>query len=109
MEDIFVPLGLFGIVAYLVIRLSDNKLRRYLVDKGLSPESAQEFFRKPVQDNVPSSLKWGLVLTAVGGAALMGFSMADGRDEYTIIFMLLGAGIALIVYYFIAAQLAKKE
>ncbi len=109
MEDIFVPLGLFGIMAYFFMHLSDNKLRRYLVDKGLSPEAAQEFFKKPVQDNVPSSLKWGLVLTAVGAAALLGYSMGDGQEEYAVIFMLLAAGIALIVYYFIAAYLSKKQ
>ncbi len=109
MQDIIVPLGLFGLVVFMIVRLSDNKFRRYLVDKGLSPEAAQEFFKKPVQDNVPSSLKWGLVLTAVGGAALLGLSMGDAQEEYMIIFMLLGAGIALIVYYFIAAYLGKKQ
>jgi len=39
----------------------------------------------------------------------LGYSMGDGQEEYAVIFMLLAAGIALIVYYFIAAYLSKKQ
>jgi hypothetical protein len=103
-----VPIFLFGMVAWVIKFTSDNKLRRYMLDKGVSPETMQMMMSKPAAENVPSSLKWGLVLTAVGAGAFFGLNIADGRDEYTISCMLVAGGLALIAYYLIAARITRN-
>lgn len=103
-----IPMVFFGLVAWVIKFTSDNKLKRYMLDKGVPPEVMQTMISKPMAENTPTSLKWGLVLAAVGLGAFIGLNYADGRDEYTLAGMLLAGGLALIVYYFIAARMIRN-
>ncbi len=107
--DALVPIVLFGLLAWIIKSGSDNKLKRYMLDKGASAESMQMMFNQPVRDNTASSLKWGLVLTAVGLGAFIGLNFGDGLDEYVLASMLLCGGLALVVYYIIASRLTSNK
>ena len=106
--DMLVPIVMFGLIAWVIKFSSDNKLKRFMIEKGVASETMQMLFSKPVTDNAPASLKWGLVLAAVGLGAFVGINYGDGRDEITLASMLLCGGLALIVYYFLAARIARK-
>ncbi len=103
-----VPLFFFAVVGWVFKVISDNKLKRYMLEKAVPPETMKLMVTQPTPENAPASLKWGLVLAAVGIGAFIGLNMADGRDEYTISCMLVAGGLALIVYYFIAARTARN-
>jgi hypothetical protein len=104
-----VPLGAFAMIVLIIKFLSDNRLKRNMIEKNVPPETMQYLFSKPVGEYAPSSLKWGLVLTGIGLGAFVGLNFNEGRDEYTLACMLLFGGVALIVYYFIAARTANKN
>lgn len=108
MEEL-IPIVMFGLIAWVIKFLSDNKMKRYMLDKGVSAETMQMMFKQPVHEHTPASLKWGLVLTAVGLGAFIGLNFADGQDEYVLASMLLCGGLALIVYYVIAARIARAK
>ena len=54
-SDIIVPIGIFMVFAYVVKVLSDNHLRRMLIEKGQVNESAKYLFMGQVDKNVPSA------------------------------------------------------
>ncbi|HOT96670.1 MAG TPA: hypothetical protein PLN61_02870 [bacterium] len=105
MEEL-VPLGAFAMVVLMVKILSDNKLKRQMIEKGVTAEILQALFAQPVRENAPTSLKWGLVLSGVGLGALVGTIYGDGQDIFTLASMLLFGGLALIIFYFLAARKA---
>jgi len=107
--EALIPIVMFGLVAWIIKFSSDNKLKRYMLDKGVTAETMQMMFSQPVRDNTPASLKWGLVLTAVGLGAFIGLNFADGQDEYVLASMLLCGGLALVVYYIIASRFTGNK
>lgn len=105
---IIVPAIFFSVVAMIKI-ISDNMVRRKLIEKGLVNADVKYLFATSA-NGAPGSLKWGLVLIAVGGAILIGqLAPYSISEEVTISAMLIMAGLALIVYYFIASRLARKS
>ena len=72
-------------------------------------EKVKYLYMNKLEAHVPSSLKWGMVLIAVGAAILIGqFVPYSYQEEATISGMFIMAGLALIVYYFIAGKIIKK-
>ncbi|MBN2088591.1 hypothetical protein JW964_03215 [candidate division KSB1 bacterium] len=110
MEDIIIPIGIFMVLAYIVKILSDNRLRRLLIDKGQVNESVKYLFMDREYKNVPSSLKWGMVLIGIGVAILIGQLVPRHMmEEVTFGGMFLLAGLGLVLYYFIANKLIEKS
>ncbi len=110
MEEL-VPVVLFGCIVYTFKLYWDYKIKKMVIEKGMTKE-LQEILKlsaQPVKENVPASLKWGLVLVAVGAGGFIGYQMPEYHHEYSLALMILFAGIALVVYYFIAAKLSKKQ
>lgn len=106
---IIVPAIFFAFYA-IIKTISDNAVRRKLVDKGLVDENTKYLFQGTRSSNVPESLKWGMVLVAVGAAVLIGQIVpTDFRDEATLSGMFILGGLALIVYYFIASKVLKQS
>ncbi len=99
-----VPLGAFVMVVLMVKIHSDNKLKRYMVEKGVTPDVLQALFAHPVQENAPTSLKWGLVLTGIGLGAFVGMLIQENNEVFTLASMLFFGGLALIIFYFLAAN-----
>lgn len=109
MFDDLVPLAFFIAVAYIIKSLSDNKIRRLAIEKGLLNEKMKYLFLDRFEGKVPASLKWGFVLVGIGLAVFLGQMVPrDVSEEVTIGAMFFFAGLGLIVYYFIAKRIYSK-
>ncbi len=117
MEDfapVMVTLIIFYFVAYIVRLSYENKTRQRLIEKGLSEEQIKSINFIGFAPEGPSSLKWGLVSTAVGLGLFLRIVLnnminAELRDEFTLGLMLLLAGVSLIIYYFIAKNINDQK
>lgn len=100
----------FFSLVQIVRIITESRLRQKLIDKGDIDDNVKQLFSKVQTQNVPSSLKWGMVLIAVGAAIwvaqLFPYSF---QDEAIVSTMLIMGGLALIVYYFIASRMAKSN
>lgn len=105
-SEIIIAPAFFVAFVYMVKVLSDNWVRKKLIDKGLVDENVKYLYANTNQP--PASLKWGMALIAVGGAILLGqLAPYDLREELTISGMFIFPGVALILYYFIARNMTK--
>ncbi len=100
-EIIIVPVLFLSIVAIIKI-ISDNRLRRIMIEKGKLDESLKYFPQVGTATSPFSSVKWGLVLIGLGLALLLG-QLFPYRisDTMTVGFMFLFAGIGFLIYYFL--------
>lgn len=101
---------IFSTAAFVIKVISDNRIRRRLIEAGQVDEKVKYlYFRSERRTGEPlSSVKWGLVLVAVGIALLLGQIFPyDITQMMTTGFMFLFAGIAFLIYYFI--QKGKSE
>ena len=99
------PVIFLSFVAIIKI-LSDNRVRKVLIDKGKVDESVKYLYQNRVFNHPLSSVKWGLVLIGIGLALFIGQLMPYSvSDEAIVGLMFLFAGIGFLVYY----QMAKKQ
>ena len=110
-HGILVPIVLFGVIAYIVKVAADNRTRRILIEKGEINENLKYLFADRLAYAIPSSLKWGMVLIAVGLAFFVSQVFNLGMDDETALFalMFLFGGVALVVYYFIGSRMLKNQ
>jgi hypothetical protein len=108
--EIFPVIAVFG-AAVLIVKYSlDFKTRQKLIDKGLVDEKVKYLFFQNSGMTNGSSLKWGMVLVAIGLGALAGMITPEEYDStLAIAMMLILGGIALILYYAISSRLSKKN
>lgn len=100
---ILIPIAFFFAVAIIVKFISDNKIRRQLIDKGIVDENIKYLYTYEVQPL--SSIKWGVVLIGIGLALLIGqIFHYEISEEVTIGLMFLFAGIGFVIYYFMAKK-----
>jgi len=118
MAEIMGPALVLAIIGYYVLELvkvvSENRIRTKLIEKGLVDEKIKLLFQPRMLNDSASSLKWGLVLIAVGVAFLFAFVIQSWvphgiRGEITAGAVFSMAGLAMIVYYAIARSQEKKE
>jgi hypothetical protein len=103
-------IAMFLVVPVIIKLLSDNKTRRKLIEKGLVDEKVKYLFMDKPKDYVNSSLKWGMVLIAIGLAVFVGqLAPRDLVEEVTIGCMLTFGGLALVIYYLIANNRLNKS
>jgi hypothetical protein len=101
---------IFWGIVMMLRTVSDNKLRHKLVEKGMVDKSYQTLFQKQEEPVVSSSLKWGMILIAMGLALVISRTfLHDYSEEVTFGFMSLFVGLALLAYYLIAARMANKK
>ena len=105
---------IFFTVAWVIKILVDARSRNRLIDlvekrdKDIAPQ-LKNLFSQGEDLRTLTSLKWGMVLVAIGAAALIAQLFpyyADG--EITIGLMFLFAGIAFLIYYPIAEKRVRK-
>ena len=103
-------IAMFLVVPVIIKLLSDNKTRRKLIEKGLVDEKVKYLFMDKPKDYVSSSLKWGMVLIAVGLAVFVG-QMAPKElvEEVTIGAMFVLGGLALVIYYAVASKKMNEQ
>jgi len=103
-------IAMFLVVPVVIKLLSENKTRRKLIEKGLVDENIKYLFPDKPKDYVSSSLKWGMVLIAMGLAVFAGqMAPRDLMEEVTIGCMLILGGLALVLYYIIANKKLNKS
>lgn len=101
MAGLLIPIASFFAVVAIIKFISDNRIRRMLIEKGMVDEKLKYLYREP--DRSLSSIKWGMVLIGIGLALLIGQVFRyDLSDEATIGLMFLFAGLGFIIYYFMA-------
>lgn len=104
-----VPIVIVIVIAVIVKIISDNRIRRLAIEKGVVNEDMKFLYSDRFEGKVPSSLKWGFVLIGIGLALFIGQVVPYRMtDEITIGGMFLFAGTGLVVYYFVANRIYKK-
>jgi hypothetical protein len=113
-----VPVLILAVIGYFVLELvkvvTDSRLRAKLIEKGMVDEKIKLLFAShPVLESI-SSLKWGLVMIAVGLAFIFSFAIHElmpiqMRGEITAGAVFFMAGLAMIIYYAIARAQEKKK
>ncbi len=87
---------------YIYIR---HKERTKLMDMGLSPQEAKEYFRELERKpkNPYASLKWGILLTMIGIGLFIGIILDEMgfKDSLTGVMVLMFGGIGFLIYYFV--------
>ena len=110
MEPIIVVAIIFASILLFTKILSDNRIRNKLIEKGLVDENVKYLYSNRFEGSIPSSLKWGIVLTGIGLAFLIGQLVpVDIKEEMTISAMFLLAGLGLIVYYLIGKNMSDRN
>jgi len=109
LDEILVPSIIFGCFAYAWRMLLDYKTRKLLIEKGLVDEKAKFLYQKAAEGQVPSTLKWGMVLIGLGLAIFIAQAMPDNQEEYAIALMALFGGIALVAYHTVVQRWITKQ
>jgi hypothetical protein len=113
---LLVPLAFFAGVAIVLWKYFEgrHKERMAMIEKGVNPADFKS--ATPIrlwQGNVLSNLKWGLLLVFGGIGLLVGLQLEYyfGFHEGGAVFgsILIAGGLALIIFYLIAAKKIKKE
>lgn len=105
LAPVLVLLVIFGGIIGIVRVVSESRLRSRLIEKGMVDEKAQYLWSRGQTDSHLSNLKWGMVLVAIGAAALISqFLPYDMNDGGTIGLMLIFGGLAFLIYYPIAQK-----
>jgi len=114
--EILVPIFLFGGTAAVLWKYFEGRHneRMAMIEKGVSPatfKSAPSF--RLWQGNVLSNLKWGLLAVFAGIGLLVGQQLEYyfGFHEESAVFgsILITGGLALIIFYLIAAKKLKEK
>jgi hypothetical protein len=108
-DTVMPMLIVFGAFSFMLKLILDHNTRKKLIEKGLTGADVKHLFVDRYRQGVPGSLKWGMVLVAVGAAILIGRLMPyDVADEYTVAFMFLFGGAALLAYGIIARRIGDN-
>src|SRR5256885_15987234 len=106
-----VPIVFLLTVAFTLVGLakviSDVRIRRRLIDAGAAPELARVIAGAPKEDpGLYSTLKWGMVLGAVGlGLILIQFLPYRSGEPIVLGVILVFAAVGLLTYYASARRL----
>ncbi|MEW5923493.1 MAG: DUF6249 domain-containing protein [Candidatus Zixiibacteriota bacterium] len=97
-------------VMYLMLRvILDHYTRKRLIDKGLVGDEVKKFFQNGADRFLPTSLKWGIVLTFLGVSLVVMRLASDYIPTETAIgIMLVAAGMGLLLYYFLANKKIRE-
>lgn len=106
-EQVIIFLALFCLIGFIIKVVSDNKLRRRIIEKGEINANVKELFTHSKQQVKFRSLKWGIILVAVGLGLITGSVFRS--QEVAFAFMLIFAGFALILYYHFGDKINKKD
>jgi len=107
MHEAIIVAIIFGSAIYVIKVISDNRIRRRLIESGQLDEKIQYLYFQPGKTDPTffTSVKWGLVLIALGIALLLAqYLPYRFSEEMTFGLMFLLAGIAFIIYYFMAKK-----
>lgn len=108
--EVIIPIIFFlSIVAvWGGVVLTRHKERMTIIDKGLNPADLKALYERTGRTSNPlSSLKWGIVVSLVGLAVLIGIWLRDQfmvNDGVIVGLIALLGGLGLVLFYFIASK-----
>lgn len=119
LAEAFIPIiaiiftfGIPGVLIFWYLYIK-HKERTKLMDMGLSPQEARDYFIKIDKrpKNPLSSLKWGILLTMIGIGLFFGVLLDEAgyKDSLSGVMVLLFGGVGFIIYYFVASSKLKKD
>lgn len=104
----FVALGLFAMVGFIVYQIQQHRLRMKMVESGVTNLNLTKT-RAPSD----SSLKTGLVTIAIGAGILMGLVLEkyvpELGGEFMLAFVPILVGIALLISAYIERQRERDK
>lgn len=104
--------GIPGMLIFYYVYIK-HKERSKLMDMGLSPQEARDYFRDldKKQKSPLGTLKWGILFTMIGIGLFIGILLDEMgfKDELTGVMVLLFGGLGFIIYYFVASAKMKKD
>lgn len=112
---VIVSIVFFGTIGFAIgaAIFTRHRERMALIEKGAGADVVRSLYQKQTYGGEPlGSLKWGMILLGVGLGALVGvwlneyYLMEDGVIPGMII---LFAGLALVLFYFIAARKVRQR
>lgn len=103
----------FAMVGFIVKIISDNSLRKRMIERGMSGEEVKTYLSTTKIDfttNPIASVKWGLISISVGIAIFAGMIVSpDDREYVTAGLLFLLSGISLVAFYIFANKQSKKD
>ena len=111
MEDILIPLGFFGMIAYIAKLIGDTRIRRKALDSQASADVAEAILNQRWKEpSTRSALKWGLIVVALGiGVLLVDLLTIGFESPLAYAILLLATGMALLGYYFVERETQLGE
>jgi hypothetical protein len=109
MTEVLIPLVVFIWCVYVAKIIPDNRLRRFLAQQGQINDNLKYLYTDRMEAKFPSSLKWGLMLVALGLAILVSRTVNSNDEMLMVSLMFLFGGAALIAFYVFASRLVKKQ
>ena len=109
--EILVPLAFFAAIVLIVKVVSDNRVRRKLIDARVSADVTEAVLSGRFVDFTRlGALKWGLIVLGLGGAlVLIELFPITMSDPMAFGLLFLAAGGGLIAYYLMADRLEVSE
>jgi len=96
--------GIPGVIIFWAIYIK-HKERTKLMDMGLSPQEAREYFRESERKpkNPYSILKWGILLTMIAIGLFIGILLDEMgfKESLTGVMVLLFGGLGFLIYFFV--------
>ncbi|MEM9327683.1 MAG: DUF6249 domain-containing protein [Bacteroidota bacterium] len=112
MDDMFeflLPIGVLGTIGltigYLIKTMTDYRLKKKLIEKGLISQEAGSLFQSHKSENKYASLKWGLIILC-GGIGLIIINYIEYYRDSPLPFGVLAVSIAsgFLIYYFMVKR-----
>ena len=104
--------GIPGVLIFWYLYIK-HKERTKLMDMGLTPQEARDYFREQEKKpkNPLNTLKWGIIFTMIGIGLFIGIVLDEAgfKDELTGVMVLVFGGLGFIIYYFVASSKLKKD
>jgi len=96
---IIIP-ALFWMIAYMTRTISDNFMRKHLLNKEVSADVIDKIFLQSREGDISANLKWGMVSIALGlSFAVIAMLGLSGTEPMTYAVFFLFAGAGLIGFY----------
>jgi hypothetical protein len=117
MEDIIIApiaiLATFGIPGFILWKYFNQRHqeRMLIIEKG-EPNLYKEMLQSKKLNNPLNTLKWALIFIFAGSGLWLGIWMHQMHwysEDVQVACMLIGGGIALVIYYLIVLKMRKKE
>ncbi len=108
MNEVIVTAIVFGFIFLIIKLIVDHRYRQNLLNRAEIDESVQKIILKnSTGSSSTSSVKWGITLSCLGLAFLIG--RLFNSEGITLALLFLFAGLGLLAFYFIEEKFLKNQ